>query len=158
MPVGTFNNITADSTPVFDKWGYDTFWGCEHWVLWHSKMAEKYGIKHANDTFLLNWEQNTFGASVGDCTTFNPAFMAYAKKAGFYTALFSGIAFLTYPIAVVTDLVYDAGKIIDNAGNSIVNVSSMLRWLAPVLVVGAGIVAGIYVKNRFLPSPKRSAK
>lgn len=139
MPTGTYT-ITADSTPDFDSWGYDKYWGCAHWTKWHSLMVEKYGIKYANDKFIEQWEQQTMFAAPADCTTFNQAFIAYAKKYGFYQALFSGIAVLTYPIAIVTDVLFDAGQVIDNATDTAVGVSDsfkdVMKYLVPIAVIG----------------------
>lgn len=154
MPVGVYNNITADSTPDLDGWGIDKYWGCQHWVKWHSLMVEKYGIKYANDTFLMEWEKQTFGASPGDCTTFNPAFIAYAKKYGFYQALFSGAAFLVYPLAVVSDVIIDAGKVIDNASNAAVNTTGLLKYLLPVAAIGLGLWAA----NEYIIKPMNFRK
>jgi hypothetical protein len=151
MPVGEFSNITADSVPVLDGWGWDRYWGCNHWIIWHGAMVEKYGLKYANDRFMLYWNQQGFGASPLDCTTFNPQFIAYTKKAGLYRAFFGGLALLAYPIGVATELILDAGQIVDDVAESAKVLGSMLKWLVPVAVFGLGYWA---FKN-YIPQPKK---
>ena len=105
-------------------------------------MTAEYGIKYANDKFLEYWEKQTFGAALGDCTTFNPAFIKYAKKYGFYQALFGGAALLVYPIAIATEVIFDAGQVITNTTGAISTTSKILKVVLPVALIGLGAWAG----------------
>lgn len=151
MPVGVFNNITADSIPVLDTWGWNDYWSCRHWIKWHGAMVAKYGLKYANDKFMEYWDQQTFGSATADCRTFNSDFIAYTKKAGIYRALFDGIGLITYPMGIAAELIKDAGEIVENAADSAISLSSMLKWLVPIAVLGVGYLAF----KTYMPQPKR---
>jgi hypothetical protein len=46
-------NITWDSKPDYDGWGWDSFWSCKEWMLWHEALKQYYGQKEANRIWLI---------------------------------------------------------------------------------------------------------
>ena len=128
-------NITAESIPNLDDWGYDDYWSCQQWMQWHKLMVNAWGREKANYRFVFFWDQQTMGAAGYDCRSFNSEFRRYAQEQGFYDALFSGIGVLAKPIGWSIDT---AGNILDAAGNVVSgagNVAKVLKYLLPILVI-----------------------
>ena len=44
----TGEDITENSVPNMDNWGWDDYWNCEDWVQWHKIMKSKKGKQYAD--------------------------------------------------------------------------------------------------------------
>ncbi len=146
-------NITADSSPDYDDWGWDDYWQPQDWIVWHRAMKAKYSLDEANKRFIDAFlKAGSFAASYNWRST-DTEFKKYAKANGFYDSLFSGIGGLIGKVAslggsVITTasdsgsaLVENAGQAATNLSESITNTSKVLKVLIPVVVVL--VVAGI---------------
>jgi hypothetical protein len=153
MPQGKNFTITADSQPIIDGWGYDTYWGPNDWISWHKKMKEKFGLDEANHRFIEAYGEPDFGAASYDWRTFDDTFIEYAKENGFHNALFNGLGGLIGKVAslgktAVSKTSDTASSVIENAGDTITSLSKMAKWVIPVIVIL--IIAGgiVYITKR----------
>lgn len=71
-------NITAESIPILDGWGYDDHWSLTDWVTWHKALRNKFSSenktvkdtlgrvfnynKSADTIWLREWNKQSFGA------------------------------------------------------------------------------------------------
>jgi hypothetical protein len=158
--------ITADSIPDLDSWGWDDYWSAQDWIKWHKELKKKYGLSDANYRFIDAYGSGSFmeglGAARFSYRTTDREFIRYAKENGFYNALFGGLAGLS---AKVVSTAYSAGHSIvetggnivesgtgalQNAGQTVSNTVSVLKWIVPLLLIG---LAYTIFKNptKFLP-------
>lgn len=141
--------ITADSKPDLDEWGWDDYWTILHWIDWHKKMKAKYGLNEANKTFMYWWDQQTIGASILDARSFNTDFRNYAKKNGFFDALFGGASVLKV-IGAGSDVISGGSEVASSVVQAGVNVGKMLKWVVPTLLITALAGLGIYAYKQYL--------
>lgn len=151
--------ITADSKPDLDDWGWDDYWGPEHWIEWHKKMKAKYGPDEANQRFIIAYHEASFGAASFDWRTVNSTFKKYAKDNGFYDALYDGLGGLLGKVASVANSVVrtsadasetvidTAGNVVENAGDALTNTTSILKWVIPAIVILLVIGAAAYFRQ-----------
>ncbi|MGB1205323.1 MAG: hypothetical protein ACPG5B_06750 [Chitinophagales bacterium] len=52
--------ITAESEPIYDEWGYDNSWTCEHWVVYFDELLAAYGLETAVSIWKSKWSQVGF--------------------------------------------------------------------------------------------------
>ena len=134
-----------DAEPVLDKWGWDTYWDCNDWIVWHAARKLKYGQKKANDDFIYHFHQATLGAASISCRSLDSSFRDYARENGFLDALFTGIGgILATPIGVGNDVVNNTGNVISNIGSGIENTTDMLKSILPVLLLLVLVFASVY--------------
>jgi hypothetical protein len=75
-------DITAESTPVLDGWGWDDYWKAPEWKKWHQLMVQKYGKNYANDQFLYWWEQQDSFANPYNWAKYDKNFVNYLAGYG----------------------------------------------------------------------------
>lgn len=153
--LGENYTITADSTPVYDGWGWDDYWEAPDWMTWHAAMKKKYGLNEANRRFIKAYhEASQFAANYG-WRTFNTEFINYAKLNGFYDGLFEGLLGLvgktTSGATNVANKALDVtNAAVDNAASAASTTTKIMKYAIPVLIagvlVGGGVIAYKYVK------------
>lgn len=142
-------NITADSVPVLDGWGWGDYWDVSDWIRWHELRKAKYGRDDANRKLLDAYHSATFGAASNDWKTFNPTFRDYAKANGFYDQLFVGVTNLPRFLVSILDLFRGGSSVVESVGEAGGAVAGATRWLLPVLVLAAVAYLGFFI-FRFL--------
>lgn len=140
-------NITADSVPDLDDWGWDDFWGCQEWVLWHKALKQKYGKPTADDKTVTWYLKQTTGASALDCRSFNSGFRDYFGKEKILDAMYGSVAWIK-PIGAASDLIGSASDVVSNAGDAAANVAKTLKVVIPIaIVLGIGTLMYIGYKK-----------
>ena len=56
-------DITANSYPDYDSWGYDNYWSCTDWMIWYGKLKQAYGADEARLRWKSAWEKQDATAS-----------------------------------------------------------------------------------------------
>jgi hypothetical protein len=110
------------------------YWSAKTWINWHKAVVAKYGLDRANEVLVEWWEKAPFASPTIDFRSMDDTFIAYAKKSGFYEALFGGALGLVGKVAVLTnttvetskDIVSGAADLVESAGS----VGSNLKWYA----------------------------
>lgn len=137
--------IEADSFPVLDDWGWDTYWDARDWMKWHRLNVEKYGLDEANRKFISAYHSASFGAASYNWRTFDREFKDYAKANGFYDALFTGLAgLIAKPGAILTGVVDAAGEVVTGVENVVKETGKTVTKVSkytPVLLAVGGIAA-----------------
>lgn len=135
------NDLTADSEPDFDNWGWDDYWSCEAFRRWHELNVTKYGKEVAKSKFLAAYEVAfSFGSYHQDCC-YNSDFREYFKS--------YDIDVDTLFCSLVMPVIDTTGNVLTTAGNvssGVANTSSLLKYLLPVALV----VAGVYAVDRWV--------
>jgi len=129
--------ITAQSTPVYDGWGWDDYWMPGDWIRWHQLMAAEYGLTEANQRMVYAYNQGSTGAAHFSWRTFDSEFRDYAKRNGFYSGLFGGAGFIMQPIAGTVTVLENAGEVVTEIAETAADAAG---WLKPLLVIGMVIV------------------
>lgn len=128
--------ITADSTPDFDEWGWDDYWGCGEWMLWHKANVQAYGKETANTKFIQAWSsQDSFMSPYNWCK-YDKDFANYFAQQGI------DVGWLLSNLVVgVENVGGDVIDTVENTTGTIAYVSSGLKVVATLAVIGAGIYA-----------------
>jgi hypothetical protein len=136
---------TWDTAPDYDQWGYDTWWNCNDWILWHKFLKDKFGQNKAN--FIWNYAFSQSGNLSGNlnCRTFDSSFRSYVQKNQLNPFANAGI---------FTPVLQGAGTIQDVTGGVLGGVSSFftsnnVKKLFTILSIGAVVVGGLYAYKTF---------
>ncbi len=155
--------ITADSTPVYKDWPWSDSWDCADWI----KFRTKYTAEESDYLWSKFWLDGVSrfsggtGAAVGagyvtdsvplSCRSFDSSFKAFLDQhPNIKSAVFSGIGgLIARPISLSVTVVDEAGNIIGNTVTGAANASATLKWLIPVALVAAVIIAFIYFGKKY---------
>lgn len=142
-------NITSDSEPDLDSWGFDDYWTVNEWVEWHKKMKAKFGLQKANMIFIEWWKKQTVGANPLNNRT-NANFKKYAKDNGFLSSIYSELE--KTALSIVSpgfQVTKSALNTATNAAAAAENTSKVLKWLLPTLLIVAAAGLSIWAYNKY---------
>ena len=145
--------ITADSQPVYDKWGFweGEYWKCVEWTEWFYALKNKYGKDEARRMWSEGWNNQTELSNPIDCRSHDSLFIEFLKKEDLWEAAYQGIGGIVVKTAVGTkevieDVVKGAGGIVTGAANT----GKALKYLLPVAFVLALVGLGAYSYKTFV--------
>lgn len=148
-------NITADSTPVLDGWGWADYWSINDWIIWHKSMKSKYGQQEANRRFLAAWHTQDSDANPFNQRNFNSDFRKYARDNGFFDGLFSGMGFISKPIGWINDLftttdhvTAKAAGTIDNTVKGLENTGKIVKYALPIAAILIFLAGTFYLYQK----------
>lgn len=128
-------NITWDSTPDWDEWGWDTYWYCDDWILYHEALLEHYGdLNTANKIWRNQWAKQSsfFSDTKFDCPI-QKTFSQYFKDQGIDVGHW-GSALITPVLETGVNLSENANETITDLSNTGKNLTKALPYIA----IGAG--------------------
>lgn len=135
---------------------WNDWWNAATWMRWHTQVMNKYGKDRANEVLIEWWNRSPLLSPTIDYRTFDKPFIAYAKKNGFYDALFTGVGGLLGKVAGAGVKTVDAaGNVVDGAGNIIEDSGKLAKFIGEygvpiiilLLVLFLLFKAKSYVKN-----------
>lgn len=131
------NTITANSTPDYDGWGWDSYWSAEEWVQWHKTLVAAFGKQAANDTWKMAWGKQGAWEHPFNWYKYNRGFTDYFKSQGIDVGWFGSKIITTTGEAVieVTENVTDAAA---DLSQGVVSTANVLKIVAPTLLIGIG--------------------
>lgn len=147
MKASTGEEITENSTPNLDDWGWDKFWLPNDWINWHKVMKAKKGKAFADTTFLTWWNKQTMFANMFDARTFNMQFRTFLKNENLLDAV-SNV--LTKPLGTATDLVSSGSNLGSNLGTGAEKTAKILGIVIPVAIVIAALGLTMYAYKKFI--------
>lgn len=131
--------ITADSKPDFDSWGPDDYWSCDDWIFWHKKLKEKFGKDQADLTWINAWNSQGGTEHNYNWCKYGGSFNDYVRDEKL------GVSWvLPNLLNDAAGLINSAGSSLGNVGDLITNVTKVLKWAIPALVIVASIGVLIY--------------
>lgn len=163
-------DITADSRPMYDKWGWDDHWGCKEWIEWHKKLVAKHGAKKADDIWAQAWLDGLSSLAGGtgkapganyvvdsvptDCRTFNAEFRDYvSSRPVLKSAVFSGVGgFVGGIVSNGVKVAGSLGDIVGGAAEGASNIGKTLRWVIPVVAITALAYVGFRIYKEIKPA------
>lgn len=132
--------ITADSIPARDTWGWAPYWSCTQYRQWHELNVNAYGAQTANQKFIDAWSQlDAFDSNFNWCK-YDSDFANYFESYGIDVG-----HILSHAINSAGDVVDAAGNVVDSANNT----TNVLKWLLPMVVIIAAIIALNYAYKKF---------
>ncbi len=143
--------INALSTPDYDSWGPDDYWGVRDWIDWHKALVDAYGASEANRRFLAAYHGASFGAASYAWRSTSKEFRDYAKANGFYDGLFEGVGGGLARISATFGSIFETTSgTVEGVGSAISGSASVIRYVLPVAIVAASVGAGFYLYKRFI--------
>lgn len=136
--------ITADSIPVLDEWGWDDYWGIAEWQLWHSLMVKKYGKDSAKIKFEYYWNKQDAFSSPYNWAKYNPQFVAYLKSNGIDIG-----NFISTPVIGAGEVIKDVTGAVTNTTKGVLNTTNILKWVIPITFFAILIFAGFVIYKKY---------
>lgn len=134
MPTYT---ITADSVPDYDNWGPDDYWSCNDWITWHKELKKKYTKAEADKKWIAAWEQQGGTEHNANWCKYSGSFNEYVRKEKLDVSNF------------IANILNDATTVIENAGDTAVSATKILKWVVPGIVIAAAIGVLFYAAKKF---------
>ena len=135
----TFNGaeITAQSQPVLDAWGWDNHWGCEEWKAWFIELRKVMSAQDAALTFTQAWnQQDSFAGPYNTCK-YNLPFRNFMRANG--VNIDSIVSAIIDPLFdAAGNLVQGGSDVITNTAGAASSISQLIKPLAFIAVLGAG--------------------
>ena len=132
------NEITCDSTPVYDAWGWwSDFWVASDWITWHKKLKEDCGLSQdeANARIEQAWlDRGTFGHEW--FFQFDSQFRDYFEGQGIDFSIFANI-------------IYSVGKGTEDVVEGVGSTAKILKFAIPFAVIGIGLFYGYKAYQEF---------
>lgn len=126
--------ITADTIPDYDEWGWDDYWGCGEWMLWHKANVQEYGRETANTKFIQAWgAQDSFMSPYNWCK-YDKDFANYFSQQGIDVGWL-----LSNLIVGVENVGDDVIETVENTTDTVAYVSSGFKVVATLAIIGIGI-------------------
>jgi hypothetical protein len=136
MLLGTL--ITAESTPDYDGWGWDSYWSKEEWMQWHKALATQHGITQANSLWKEAWFSQGAWEHGFNWYKYDKEFAGYFKNQGIDVGnTISNL--LTTATSAIDKTVDSAGNIVKNTTNAASKLTGTAEWLLPTLLASAGV-------------------
>lgn len=126
-------NITAQSKPDYDEWGWDDYWSCADWVKYHVELKKTFGADVAKQMWYQAWEKQDGTASPYNWCKYNSHFYDYFKKE------FGETWFLM-----------EIGGAVGGAAEGINRVVKSLGVVAPILIVAGAAGALWWAYRKFI--------
>ena len=114
--------ITADSLPDLDDDGWDTWWTCSQWVMWHKANKRKYGKAVADQKFGVWWNKQDTGSGPLDCRTFNYEFRKYIAANNLQDIVWEGAGILGNifkPVGAAGDVITGGSRAVSGFGRAL---------------------------------------
>lgn len=144
------NTITAQSTPDYDGWGWDTYWSTTQWIVWHKRLVEEYGIEKANEIWSLAWGNQGTLDHPYNYYKYDSTFVQYFDSQGIDVGWW-GSKILTSTTTAVADTVEDVTNAVDNLSDGILSTSNVLKVAVPAALFGVGY----YFYKNYIKGSKR---
>lgn len=145
--------ITADSQPVYDKWGWweGEYWYCIEWMEWFYAMEKKYGKKEARLRWAEGWNNQEELSSPIDCRSSNTIFMEFLKKEDLWDIAHEGVGGLivktgTGAKETVEGVAEGAAGLIEGAADT----AKALKYILPIAFVLVLVGVGAYSYKTFV--------
>lgn len=142
--VGVFD-ITADSEPILDGWGWAEYWSCSDWAEWHKLNVKKYGKQKANQKFTQWWSAQDGTAGPYNWCKYNAEFSKYFAENGIDVG------------NVVSHIVTGADSVVTsttgaatNLASGVENTAKTVKWLLPLAFTAAVIGAGYFAYKKYI--------
>lgn len=135
MPV--LQTITWDSKPDYDSWGPDDYWTCDNWTQWHNELKKHFGKEQADKIWTDAW--NLQGGLEHDYNwcKYEGNFNAYVKAEKLNASWW---------LPNILNNLLDGAE---NTSQAATNVTKVLKWLIPTLVIAAAIGLIIWSIRKF---------
>jgi hypothetical protein len=145
--------ITADSQPVYDKWGFweGEYWKCVEWTEWFYALKNKYGKNEARKMWSEGWNNQTELSNPIDCRSSNTIFQEFLKKEDLWDLAFEGVGGAIVKTGVgakelAESVLEGAAGIVDAAAKTGKN----LKYILPIVFVLALVGVGAYSYKTFV--------
>ena len=120
-------NITYDSKPDYDDWGYDEYWTCEDWRIWYTKLKDHYGKSQAYTIWTNAWLKQDIWESNYSWCKYDTHFTEYMKAEGINVG------------HVVSNIINTGGEVLEDVTGGIVNTTKLIKYGLPFIVIGVGL-------------------
>ncbi len=145
--------INADSTPLYDSFGWADYWGCAEWIQWYNALKTKYNTDQANYIWSKAWLDGVSVAGGGygnapgsgevydsvpiDCRTFDQNFKDFlASNTALKSAVYTGIGgLIAKPLGLGVDVINTTTNIGEKALGAADKSATVLEYAIPVILI-----------------------
>ena len=73
-------DISAESYPDYDGFGWDNYWSCTDWMIWYGKLKQAYGVSEAKLRWKSAWEKQDNTSNPYLWCMYSDDFYAFIKE------------------------------------------------------------------------------
>lgn len=158
-------NITADSIPVLDGWGFDEYWLLSDWVKWHKQLVDKYSSQNktvkdklgrsynfnpsADVRFITEWKKQTTGAApINSISNVLSPEYEYIRK---NITLYVGTGAVLYDMSVTnpSTIIKLAADTAQGVADVAVGVYKTVKMIITIAILGVAVVGGVFIYKAF---------
>lgn len=145
--------ITADSWPDFDGWGWDDSWSATDWITWHNAMIEANGEQYANEKVVSAWEtiDPVWGLVASDeyiYATDNDAFENHFSQYELHgTTVLNIMIEHVWLGGSLNDLEEFGEDVGEAAGGLIGGITGAVKILPVILILAAVVIGYVFLKK-----------
>jgi hypothetical protein len=143
--MATIWNITADSVPVLDEWGWSDYWGVQEWILWHKLLKAKKGKVYADTLFKIYWNKQDIDANPYNWAKYDTDFRNYMEQEGLLSSVTN----------VVADVVSAGGSVVSSGAGAVTNIgegiettAKVTKYILPVLFIAVLVVVLLSLRKK----------
>jgi hypothetical protein len=140
--MATIFNITADSVPVLDTWGWGDYWGVQEWITWHKANKQKYGKAMADARFKMWWLKQDSDANPYNWAKYDSDFRAYMSAEGllpFVSNIFADV--VSAGTEIISTTAGGASDVVTSATEGVKSTFAVAKYIAPVLLIIVVLIA-----------------
>tara|TARA_R110000824_G_scaffold136918_1_gene300915 strand:- start:343 stop:759 length:417 start_codon:yes stop_codon:yes gene_type:complete len=130
-------DITWESVPDYDGWGWDTYWSCADWMIWYNKLDEHYGASEARLLWKSAWNEQGIWESNYNWCKYDPTFNQFLKDNELGES------------HLLADTVIDTTEAAGGVLGSLGWVGKNLKWILPSALIIVGLSYVIKVGEIF---------
>ena len=118
------SQITWDSIPKLDDWGWGDFWSCDDLIEWSKALRDHYGNDQGDSIWVDTFDKSTYGSAWINCSTHNDAFRKYvtedtdlASRSTILSKVYKAEGSVNSVLKPVQDVYSGIGNVLSGVGN-----------------------------------------
>lgn len=160
-------DTSAGVVPAYQIYPWSSAWGCAEWISWYNSLLASNNQAYADATWQKAWLDGVSNAGGGNgiapgadyvfdsvplsCRTLDSNFQNFLNSnPNLKGTVFSGIAGeVIKPVATVTEGISHVENIISNTGTAAENTSTVLKKIAPYVVVLLIVLVLLWASKKY---------
>lgn len=138
-------NITADSIPVLDEWGWDDYWGVYEWIDWYNKVKAKHSKVYADTLFKIYWNKQDTFANPYNWAKYDSDFRAFLSKEGLLSSVTNVFADV---VSAGTNVVSSGASAAQNVAEGVESAAKTTKYILPVLLIVVVVIVVLSFRKR----------
>jgi hypothetical protein len=147
--MATIWNITADSVPVLDEWGWSDYWGVQEWIQWYKAVKAKHGKVYADTLFKIYWNKQDLDANPYNWAKYDSDFRAFLASEGLLSSVSNVVAdVVSAGTEVISTTAGTASDVVSDVSSGVASTAKLSKYLLPAIFVAILVVVFLSFRKR----------